>query len=124
MEVVAYRLRFFPLRSPFYCRGCTRTLAEEKGWFLKKDISRIAAIPIVRDRYGRVRHVGVRRRITKAQGYIRDDEVERDPQLVQAIIQDIAYLGLRLAPSLTAPVAEHIRCKRCGELLEECPSSP
>ena len=116
---MGFRLSFFPLRMPFYCLECTKAMADRQGWVCKTGWARQPAIPVVRTDDGMVRHLQVGRHITKAQGFILDDEVARDSQIMTQIHQEVAYLGLRLKPSLPVPVAGHIRCKECGRRLGE-----
>jgi hypothetical protein len=114
MKLVGFRLAFFPFRRPFYCLQCTKAMSDAKGWQVKGGWALQPAIPVIRTDDGLVRHVQIGRLLTRAQGFIMDDEVASDSRLMTEIHQHLAYLGLRLKPSLPVPVASPIRCKRCA----------
>jgi hypothetical protein len=124
MQLAGFRLSLFPLRSPFYCLECTKAMSDEKGWAWKSGWRRQPAIPVIRTGDGLVRHAQTGRHISKAQGFILDDEIVTDLHLMTEIHQQIAYLGLRLKPSLPVAVAGRIRCKGCGRRLSEETKEP
>jgi hypothetical protein len=114
MQLVGFRLSSFPLRRPFYCLDCTKVMSDERGWTWKSGWARQPAIPVIKTEGGLVRHAQTGRHISKPNGFILDDELASDSQLMTEIYQQVAYLGLRLKPSLPVPVAAHTQCKRCG----------
>ena len=120
MELIGFRLRFFPHRFPFYCLKCATDAANEKEWWLKRGDSRKAGVPIIRTDDGLlVRHVKIGGSLTKRDWYIEDEEVIADAALHIDITELMVSLGLRLAPSMPQEVSENVRCERCKTPLSQ-----
>lgn len=117
MELVGFRLRLFPMRHPFYCLQCATDACAKQGWVWKTGYGRKASIPIVRTDSGLVRHVKIGGSLRRRQWYIQDEEVIANQALFIEIVQKMAYLGLRLIPSMPQEVSENVACYRCGTAL-------
>ena len=114
MDLVGFRLQFFPFRHPFYCLKCATDASNEKGWWHMTGDSRKKGVPIIRSDDGLlVRHVKIGGSLRKRDWHIQDEEVIADAALFTEITAKAASLGFRLVFSMPQEVSENLRCQRC-----------